>query len=306
MREKKARKEDYLLSFTALQLGRLERTQHLGSRRVGLGDPLLDLLLAVHDAVLGSLFFNLLLGELGEFPGGADVAHLLDVALGEDQVDFFERATGGFGVEEPHDGDEETVPRGEEQVGTPLDPGDHDGGDHDDSEVEEPVGAGGDGVGLRTGLDGRQLGGVEPRQRQPGGTKDTHVHEETEDGTLGRLGVTGDQAAKDDDHGGALAEGATQEQVATTDLLDKEPREGGEYGVANHVDTTNQKGKVVRLSDGLLEQDGQIVDDSVTAGNLLEELRRGTDDHAAEVLRRTAGEEVGEGRLLGTGTVQVR
>lgn len=299
--ENKNKKKERKLFTPALQLGRLERTQLLGCRRVRLGNALLNLLLAVHDAVLGGLLFNLLLREFGKLAGGAHIRHLLEVALGEDQVDFLERATGGLGVEEPHDGDEKAVPGGEEEVGAPFDAGDHDRGDHDDGEVEEPVGAGGDGVGLRTGLDGRQLGGVEPGQGQPGGAKDAHVQEEAEDGTLGGLGVTGDQAAEDNDHGGALAKGAAQEEVATTDLLDEEPGEGGEDGVANHVDTTDQEGKVVRLADGVLEQNGQIVDDSVATGDLLEELRRGADNHATEVLRGATGEKVGEGGLLSAG-----
>ena len=207
----------------SLQLAGLERTQLLRGRRVGLGNALLNLLLAVHDAVLGGLFFNLLLGELGELAGGADVGHVLEAALGKNQIDFLERATGGFGVEEPHNGDEEAVPGGEEEVGAPLDAGDHHGGDHDDGEVEEPVGAGRDSVGLRAGLDGRQFGGVQPGEWQPGGAKDAHVQEEAEDGALGGFRVIGDQAAEDDDHGSALAEGAAQEEVATTDLLDEEP-----------------------------------------------------------------------------------
>lgn len=54
----------------------------------------------------------------------------------------------------------------------------------------------------------------------------------------------------------------------------------------------------MRLANGILEQNGQIVDDSVATGDLLEELRRGADDHATEVLRGATGEEIREGGLL--------
>lgn len=61
----------------------------------------------------------------------------------------------------------------------------------------------------------------------------------------------------------------------------------------------------MRLSNGVLEQDGQIVNDSVAAGDLLEELRRGTDNHATEVLRGTTSEEIRERGLLSAGASQV-
>lgn len=51
-------------------------------------------------------------------------------------------------------------------------------------------------------------------------------------------------------------------------------------------------------ADGLLEQDGEIVNDCVTAADLLEELGRGTEQHAAEVLRFTVREESLDGSAL--------
>lgn len=274
-----------------------------------LGNALLDLLLLVGHTVLGSLLFDLFLGKLRQLVGGTDVGDVLGVTLGEDNIDLFQAATGGFRVEEPDGRNEETVPGGEEKVGAPTDAANHDRSNHDNSKVEEPVAAGGHGVGLRTGLDGRQLSRVQPRQRQPGGTEEAHVHEETEDSTLGDLritlghGGTRDKTSEHDDHGGALSETATKEKLATTNLLNKEPREGSEDSVANHVNTTNQKSEIVALSNGLLEQDGEIVNDSVATRDLLEELRRRTDNHTAEVLRGTTSEKVGERRMGGTRAV---
>lgn len=263
---------------------------------------LLILVNLVQDPVLDRLGLDLLVGETGQLVGGTHVAHLFDIPLGEDQVDLFQAATGGFGVEEPDDGDEDSVPGSKEQVGTPANTVNHHRGDHDDSKVEQPVVAGRNSIGLGSGLEGRKFGGIEPGEREPGGTKDTHVEEEAKDGTLGTLCVTRNETGEDDDHGDALTDRATEEQLATTDLLNEEPGECGENGVTDHVDTTNQKREIVRLVQGVFEQDRQIVDDSVAARQLLEDLRRGANNHAAEVLRATASEQVGEFGFFGTGT----
>ena len=292
-----------------LQLGWLVRRHFARRRRVVFGNALLDLLLLVGHTVLGGLLFDFFLGKLGQLVGGTDVGDVLGVTLGENDIDLFQTATGGFRVKEPDGRNEETVPGCEEEVRTPTNAANHDRSNHDNSKVEEPVAAGGHGVGLRTGLDGRQLSRVQPRQRQPGGTEEAHVHEETEDSTLGDLrvtlshGGTRDKTSEHDDHGSALSETATQEQLATTDLLDKEPREGSEDGVADHINTTNQKSEIVALSNGLLQQDGKVIDDSVATRDLLEELGRGTDNHTTEVLRGTTSEKVGEGRLGSTRAV---
>lgn len=307
-KKKKKKQQRPGLDFRVfLQLGWLVRRHFAGRRRVVFGNALLDLLLLVGHTVLGGLLFDFFLGKLGQLVGGTDVGDVLGVTLCEDDIDLFQSATGGFRVKEPDGRNEETVPGGEEEVSTPTNAVNHDRSDHDNSKVEEPVTAGGHGVGLRTGLDGRQLSGVEPRQRQPGGTEEAHVHEETENSTLGDLGITlshggtGDQASEHDDHGGALSETATKEKLATTNFFDKEPREGSEDSVANHVNTTDQKSEIVALSNGLLKQDREIVNDSVATRNLLEELGRRTDNHTTEVLRRATSEKVAERRLGSTG-----
>lgn len=256
------------------------------------------------EAVLGGLLLNLLVGELGKLVRRLDVADVLGEALGEDDIDLLQTAVGGLGVEEPDHGDEQGVQDGEEQISSPASTADHGGREHDDCEVEQPVGAGGHSVGLGTGLDGRQLSRVQPGQRQPGGTEGSHVQEKTEHGTLGDLRVVGDQTGEGDDHGDGLQVRATQEQLAATDLLNEEPREGSEDGVHNHVDTTDEQSLVVGLVQGALKQNGQVVDDSVATRQLLEDLGRGTDKHAAEVLGATTGAEVAvAGLVAGTGTV---
>lgn len=128
----------------------------------------------------------------------------------------------------------------------------------------------------------------------------THVHEKSEYSTLSGLRVTGNQTTKDNDHSGALTPATSQEKLATTYLLDEEPGEGGKNSVADHVDTTDQKCKVVRLTNRLFKQNGKVVNDGVAARNLLEELGRRAHNHAAEVLRGTTGEEVLETGTLGS------
>ena len=69
------------------------------------------------------------------------------LALAEDAVHLLERAVGGFGIEEVDAGHDEGVDDGEDDVGLVTDGREGHGGDHNDHEVEDPVGGGGDGVG---------------------------------------------------------------------------------------------------------------------------------------------------------------
>lgn len=163
--------------------------------------------IAVDEAILVGIGLDLLGSEVRQLLGGSDVRHVLDEALGEDDVDLLERTVRGLGVEEVDDGKEATVHDGEEEIGSPANLVDHDGRDHDDEEVEHPVGAGGDGVSLSTGADGVNLGGVEPGKGKPSGTEKGNVGEETDCGTAGLHGIVGDQAGEDDDHGEHLTNG---------------------------------------------------------------------------------------------------
>lgn len=258
-----------------------------------MGVPLLRVTAAgLLETILQSLLLDLLVGELGQLPGGADIADVLAVALGEDEVDLLQTAARSLGVKEVHGGNEDGVHHSKEQVGAPVDVLDHDGCDHDDGKVEQPVRAGRHGVGLGTGADGRHLGRVQPGERQDTGTEEGHVQEQTKDGTLGRAGSARNQAGEDDDHGNHLAHHTTQEQLATTDLLNEEPGEGSEDGIDNHVDTTDQHRHEIGLIKRLLEQHGQVVDDSIASGQLLGDLGGRTDQHAAQVLSLAASEQI--------------
>jgi len=131
----------------------------------------LVLLILVDEAVLSSHGVNLSVGQEWHLLGGTDVGHLLQVSLGEDQVDFLQTALLGLGIEDVNDGQEAGVDNGEEEVRTPTNVGEHNGGDHDNEEIKEPVRDGGNGVGTTTSADGVDFGRVEPWERKPSGSK---------------------------------------------------------------------------------------------------------------------------------------
>jgi hypothetical protein len=119
----------------------------------------------------------------------------------------------------------------------------------------------------------------------------------------GGTSTTGNEAGEDDYHRDHLASHTADEELATADLLDEEPGEGGEDGVVDHVDTTDEHGHELSLAEGLLKKDGEVVYHGVTSGQLLRDLRRRTDEHAVQVLGSTASEQVGVARAFGdTGT----
>ena len=96
---------------------------------------LASLVVVAGEAVLLSEVVNALGIELRKLLSGVDIGHLLDVALGEDQVDLLQGPTGGLGVEEVQDGEEDCVEGGEEEVGTPTDILNEHWRDHDNEEV---------------------------------------------------------------------------------------------------------------------------------------------------------------------------
>lgn len=260
----------------------------------------LSLLIAAIEAIFTGLVGNLVVGHTRKLLGSPDIAHLLSVTLGEDKVNLLERATRCLGVEEVDDGEEDGVHASEEGVGSPskgTGSVNHDGCDHDNEEVPEPVGDGGGGIGLRSGLEGVDLGRVQPGEREPCGTEEGNVGEETDSGTLGSSGGTRDQGAEGQNHGETLADGTDEEELAATDTLNGEPRGSGEDGVDDHVDTTEEEGHVVVDTDGLLEENREVVDDSVATGELLHHLRRGTENETSEVLCLSTSEESRERSL---------
>ncbi len=87
--------------------------------------------------------------------------------------------------------------------------------------------------------------------------KKKSTYEKTNSSALGSgLGI-GDQASEREDHRQALSESSPEEQLATTNALNDEPRSCSEDGVNNHVYTTHKKSQMmVTGRDVLLKQNG--------------------------------------------------
>lgn len=259
-----------------------------------LPNPLL--LILIHKPILPRHSQNLRTIQIRHVLRSLHIADILQISLGEDKIDLLERATLRLGVEEIDDGDEARVDDGEEEVGAPADVGDHDGRDHDDQEVEEPVRDGRGGVGVGARAQRVDLRGVEPGERQPGRAETGDVGEEADDGAVGGGFRAGDQAGEDEDHGEALPDCAPEEELSAAGFLDDEPGGGGEDCVDDHVDAAHQEGELlVSRGDGGFEEYGEVVDDGVAATDLLEELGGAAKEHAAEMLCLAASEHVLDG-----------
>ncbi|KAI7498754.1 general substrate transporter [Hortaea werneckii] len=274
---------------------------------------LAGLVVVAGEAVLLSEVVDALSVELGKLLGSVDIRHLLDVALGEDQVDLLQSPTGSLRVEEVQDREEAGVEGGEEEVGTPANVLDEHWRDHDNEEVPNlgmllvqgcggllwkmtyPVLSGGQSVGFRAGLERVDLSRVQPWQWQPGSTEESNVGEETDSGTLASLLSAWNERTEGDHHGKHLTDLKTQ--LATANALDSEPGGRGEERVHNHVNTTQEQGSVVRCVDSVLEQNREVVDHSVAARELLHTLATGTEDHTAEMLSLATSEDSRDGRV---------
>ncbi len=128
---------------------------------------------------------DLVLAEARQLLGGPHVAFLLDVSLGEDEINLLEGTAGRLGIEEVDKGEEDGIKGGEEEVGTEAARArvvDEHGGDHDDEEVPQPVRHRRYGIGLGPRLERVDLSRVQPRQRQPRGTEKGDIREESDGG----------------------------------------------------------------------------------------------------------------------------
>lgn len=183
----------------------------------------------VVQSVLGGQLADLFDAELGQLVGDNERPLLLDVGLGEDDVDLLEIATGSLNVEEPSEDEGDKVEQSEEEVETPRTPGREDRRKHDNSEVGNPVGAGGGSVGHGTGTEGVDLGRVDPGERQDGEGEEDNVDVDTDGCTIGVHLAGPDQAGHGDDETETLAHETNEVQLAAADLLNHEERgDGGE------------------------------------------------------------------------------
>jgi len=101
---------------------------------LGLFDLLLNVALA-HASLPSTLG-----GHLGRHADPSIATQSTHLHRQEDQIDIFEREVRRLWIIEVDDRDEEGQQDHEDQVGTPSDAADQDGGDHDDEEVPQPMG----------------------------------------------------------------------------------------------------------------------------------------------------------------------
>ena len=244
--------------------------------------------------------------ELGHVVSDAEGHALLDVGLGVDDVNFLKLTASGLDEEEVRDGNTDEVDESKEEVHTPGRSGGEEGSEHDDREVGDPVGAGRGGGTGGTGTERVDLGRVDPGERQEGEGEEDDEEQDTDDGTLGILLVILDQTGHGDDERETLAEETDEEELATADLLDHEERRDGGEGVDGREDTTHGKSETVFQVQVLLEEQGRVVDGSIAAGELLEELAGAAEHAALELLGLAESEEDLETGLAGLGHLDIR
>jgi hypothetical protein len=100
----------------------------------------------------------------------------VNLVVDEQRIDLLEAEASRLREEDVEKGNEAGVRDGEDDVEFGSDTGDGGGSDHNDDEVEDPVGDGGEGRSSGAGREGHDLGGVEP------------VREVMEEGTVREVG----------------------------------------------------------------------------------------------------------------------
>lgn len=107
-----------------------------------------------------------------------------------------------------------------------------------------------------------------------------------------------DQTRKSDGERDGLAGCTNEEQVTSTHTLDQEERWDGKQGVDGCKDTAQDQGQSWFQTNGFFEQDGGVVNGSVTTGELLEELGGRGDESSLQILGFATGEQVLDGSFL--------
>lgn len=126
---------------------------------------------------------------------------------------------------------------------------------------------------------------------------------ETEGGSLGGGLSTSEKTGPGDIHGDGLSGSSDQEEGSSTGSLDNDEGQQGEQGVDDSEDSSEDQGQITTELDLLLEENGGVVDDSVTSSELLVDLGRGTNDHSSQVLLLSTDEHVLGGSLRLPGSV---
>jgi hypothetical protein len=194
--------------------------------------------------------------EAGRLPRLADLAVQL--------VDLLERQTLGLVDHGPgeEDTDEAASAPDEEDLGTEVGVArsvvDHVGRSIADSEVEEPVGGGGHREGLGADLEREDLAGNHPGDRTPGAGEEEDVDaDKCDERLLSGLVVDTSDGSSDGDNelADSHADGAKEEEVAATPLLDEVETGEGRANIDSGRDHSDGEGVA---KAGILEERGSV------------------------------------------------
>jgi hypothetical protein len=127
--------------------------------------------------------------------------------------------------------------------------------------LPEPVRTCRDRVRLSTCLEWVDLCRVQPGKRQPCCTEEGNVGKQSKCSALRGTGVVGidvlrDQTGENNDHGQALTDCTSEEQLAATNVLDQPPGRCGEYRVYDHIHTAQDERHRSCLAEGIFKQHG--------------------------------------------------
>lgn len=188
--------------------------------------------------------------DIGEVDRGDETTRLPGLGdLAVQLVDLLERETLGLvdaGVHKDKRDEAEATPDEEHlglQVGIARAAVDHVRSRVGDGPVEQPVGGGGDGETLGTGLEREQLPSHNPSHRSPGAGEEEDVDaDEGDQDFVGHVGRGGSANDGDDKLADAHAKSSKHQQRTTTPLLHHvETGEGGHH-VDNVGDESNDEG----------------------------------------------------------------
>lgn len=170
----------------------------LGVVRRGVGNVLILLKLLLLEIVvvktqLSTMLLDFTQRQLRHGSSNSPWLTTVNVSLGENDINFFQRTTSGFWVEEENDWNPEEVHTSEKKVTTPIGSVDENRSEHDHGKVTDPVGTGGHSTSHGSGSQWVDFWWVDPWKWKNGKCKEDNEQENTNGSTLGILSSSVDQ-----------------------------------------------------------------------------------------------------------------
>lgn len=225
-----------------------------------------------------------------------DLEHALPAGLDvvEDTIHLLETAVRRLRVEEVDRGHHEGVDDGEDDVGLVADGVEGDGGDHDDHEVEDPVGRRRQCVGGRADFERHDLRGVQPSHSKPANSEEGVEDEQEDDARYGAAFIILIRVdARQDRHRACLASCAKEHKLSPADTLHEEDCGPGGEEIFGAVEGGKQTGHEVGHAQ-IAVDDGRVVRDEVDSRNLLEHLVDVGEQRAMQIAVLAHCKQIGE------------